>query len=402
MKNRKDLKDHSRKNQHKKAKRICIVRNKPYPVSPNRRNAETLVANGYDVDIICMKKKGEKSQETVGEIKLYRLPLEPRRGSGLRYIFEFFTFFIMASWKLTWLNLKRRYQVIEVSGIPDFMVFIAIVPKLMGSSVILNFLDHTADYFEEKYSVSSKHIVVRLLRFFEKTSGRWADHVFCTQIVTKELLVSRGVPESKISVVLNVPDETIFDRRVTIHNHKDNGKFRLITHGSLLEIYGIQTLIKAVPLLIIEIPNLEVKVVGDGEYRPYLEQLAQSLKISKYIDFTGMVTQEEVREHIIQSDIGVVAVHCKFPALSNKIFEYLAMGLPAVVTSISANKAYFDESSVKFFEPDNELELAHCILKLYQNPDKRIALAAAGSATYQKYRWEIMKEGYLKVFEKLS
>jgi glycosyltransferase involved in cell wall biosynthesis len=307
----------------------------------------------------------------------------------------------MASWKLTWLYLRKRYKVVEVSCVPEFMIFIAIVPRLLGAMVILNFLDHTADYFKEKYSVSFKHIVVRLLLFLERTSARWADHVLCTQSVTRDLLVSRGVPKSKITVIVNVPDEAMFNRDASISNRIDDGKFRLLTHGSLLEIYGIQTLINAVPLLIKEIPQLNVRVIGDGEYRPYLEQLARSLEITEYIDFPGIVPQVEIPKHITQADIGVVTVHCEFPALSNKLFEYLAMGIPAVVTSISANKAYFDDNSVMFFEPDNEHELTRCILELYRNPEKRTALAAAGSATYQKYRWSIIKYDYLRVYDKL-
>ena len=371
-------------------------------MSPNRRNAKELVANGYEVDMICLKRKGEKSQEIVDGVRLYRLPLESRRSGILRYIFEYLAFFIMASCKLTWLYLRKRHKVEEVSCVPEFMIFIAIVPRLLGATVILNFLDHTADYFKEKYSVSFKHIVVRLLLFLERTSARWADHVLCTQSVTRDLLVSRGVPKSKISVLVNVPDEAMFNRNASNSNRIDDDKFRLLTHGSLLEIYGIQTLISAVPLLIKEIPHLNVRVIGDGEYRPYLEQLAQSLEITEYIDFTGIVPQVEVPKHITQADIGVVTVHCEFPALSTKLFEYLAMGIPAVVTSISANKAYFDDNSVMFFEPDNEHELTRCILELYRNPEKRTALAAAGSATYQKYRWSIIKYDYLRVFDKLT
>ena len=112
--------------------------------------------------------------------------------------------------------------------------------------------------------------------------------------------------------------------------------------------------------------------------------------------------QVEVPAYINEADVGVVAVQCKFPALGNKLFEYLALGKPAMATSIPAIKAYFDDNSVMFYEPDNEHDLARCVLELYRNPEKRAALAAAGSAVYQKYRWSVMKYEYLKVYDRLT
>ena len=54
-----------------------------------------------------------------------------------------------------------------------------------------------------------------------------------------------------------------------------------------------------------------------------------------------------------------------------------------------------------FYEPDNEYDLARCILELYNSPEKRAVLAASGSAIYQKYRWPVMKNEYIKVYDTL-
>jgi len=382
-------------------KRVCMVRHCYYPgVQPNTRNAEALVSYGYEVDIICMGRKGEKRREVIRGVRVYRLQREHRRRGLLRYAFEYSTFFLLAFWKLSWLSLQRRYQVVEVSGIPDFLVFAAIIPKLLGAAVILYLLDHTPGVFADNFGVGPNHTVVKLLRLVERTSVRWADYCIGTQIINKQILKSHGVPSSKISVVLNVPDENFSNHHSSPGN--DNGAFRLITHGTILERYGVQTLIRAVPLLIEEIPRLKVKVVGDGEYRPQLEQLAQSLGITKYIDFPGWVPQIEVPAYISEAHIGVVVIPSGVnPAMPNKLLEYLAMGKPAVVTSIPAIKDYCDGNSVMYYEPDNEHDLARCILELYRNPEKRTALAASGSAVYQQYHWPVMKYEYLEVFDKL-
>ena len=331
---------------------------------------------------------------------VYRLPLEHHRRGTLRYIFEFSTLFFLVFWRLSWLSLTRRYQAIEVDSPPEIAVFAAIVPKILGAKVVLFVFDHVPELLVENPKFGPDHRIVKITRWIERISARWADYTIGTQIFNKQILESHGIPSSRISVVLNVPDEGIFEYSPAPSH--DDGTFLIITHGSMLERYGIQTLIRAVPLLIGEIPKLKVNVVGVGEYRPQLEKITESLGITDYVDFTGYVPHKEVPGYIAEAEIGVVAIIDKTnPMLPNKLFDYLAMAKPVVTTSIPAIKAYIDDNSVMYYEPDNEHDLARCILELYRNPEKRAALAAAGSASYQKYRWTTMKYKYLDVYDKL-
>jgi glycosyltransferase involved in cell wall biosynthesis len=381
-------------------KRICIVRHREYPDAvPTRRNAETLVAHGYKVDVVCIKKNGEKNREVIHGVNVYRLPLEHHRKGVLRYIFEYGAFFLLAFLKLSQLSLTRRYQAVQIDNMPDFIVFTALVPRLLGAKIVFQLLDHTPEVFADSFGVSTNHILVKTLRFIEKVSVRWADYCIGTQIINKQIIESHGVPSSKIAVVLNVPDDTFGCDAIASH---DNGTFCLMTHGNLLEKYGVQTLIKAVPMLTGEIPNLRVKVVGKGEYRQRLEELAKSLGVEDYVQFTGWVPPDEIAAHIAEAKIGIVSIIVnKNPMLPNKLFEYLALGKPSIAAAIPTIKSYFDEDSVMFYEPDNTSDLASCILELYRNPEKRAALAASGSAVYEKYRWSVTKYEYLKVFDRM-
>jgi len=162
----------------------------------------------------------------------------------------------------------------------------------------------------------------------------------------------------------------------------------------------VQTLIRAVPLLIGDIPELRIMVVGDGEYRHQLEGLTQSLGVSEYINFTGLVPFEEIPGLINQADIGVVS--CLTPMLPNKLFEYLASGKPTIVAKTRAISAFFDDKSIALYEPDDEQALANSVLDLYRNPQKRAVLAASGLATYKKYSWDLIKHEYLKIFKQLT
>jgi glycosyltransferase involved in cell wall biosynthesis len=380
-------------------KRVCIIRHNYYPEEAHvRRDAETLVAHGYEVDVICLKKKGEKSRESVRGVNVYRLPVEHHRQGMIRYLFEYSAFLFMTSWLLGWLSLRKRYQVVQVISMPEILVFATLFPKLLGTKVLLHVFDHSPETLSEMSGVSPNHPIIRLLRLVSRVCMSLADHIIVCGYFGLEIARNRTTSNSKTSLVFNVPDENIF--LSASYPHKRPGGFCLITHGSILEKYGVQTLIKAVPLLLNDIRELKVMVVGEGEYRPQLEELAQNLGVSDYVHFTGLVPFEEVPGFIAQADIGVVPI--LLPMLPNKLFEYLAMDKPVVVTRNPSVEACFDDSSVMFYESGNEHDLARCILELYRNPEERTALAASGSAVYQKYRWDTIKYEYLKVIERMA
>ena len=81
-----------------KPKNICIMKHHYYPQHTHvRRDAETLSEHGYDVDIICARRKGEKSNELINGVNVYRLPIERHRRGFLRYMYEYLAFFILHS-----------------------------------------------------------------------------------------------------------------------------------------------------------------------------------------------------------------------------------------------------------------------------------------------------------------
>ena len=72
-------------NQPKSHKQHCMVVHAYYPVGETRveREALALVDRGYQVDVICLRAKGEPAQETIDGINVFRLPVGRHKGSGL-------------------------------------------------------------------------------------------------------------------------------------------------------------------------------------------------------------------------------------------------------------------------------------------------------------------------------
>lgn len=381
--------------------RVCLVRHSCYPeVPPTRRNAEALASHGYEVGVICSSKNGQKSQEVIHGVTVHRLPIKHQRRGALRYLYEYLVFFLLSSWKLIGLSLKRKFQVVEVDAMPDFLVFAAFFPKLLGTKVVLNMLDFVPITCADMFKISPNHIFIRVLNLVQNVSMRFADHVILPHGPLREKYFNEGIAYSKTSAVLNVPDESIFHQGAYPSNKLKSDYFQLITHGSLLEKYGVQTLIKAVPLLTPHIPELKVSIVGDGEFRLYLEELAQSLRVEDHVHFTGFVPIEEIPRLISQADVGVISLLIRM--MPTKLFEYLAIGKPVIASDFPSMRAYFNDEAVMYYKAGDEHDLARCVLDLYGNPEKRVKLAASASAIYQKLRWDVTKYEYLRVFDHLS
>ncbi len=381
-------------------RRVCIVRLKAYPAQKNlRRSAETLVKEGCDVDVICWGIKGEKKHEVINGVMIHRLFMTYHREKIFWYIFDYVAFFILASLKLAKLTMKKRYDVVEVHTMPDFLVFVSLFPKLLGSKVVLYMFENAELLFTSSYGVSPRHIIARLLRFFMKISAQYADAVIVSDgPLHKQAVEECGIPSDKITTVLNVPDDSVFDHQpVPI---QDGNHFRLIVVSMILKRYGIITVIQAVPLILKDIPELKVDIIGDGERRPEAEQMARKLGIDGYFNFTGFIPYEKIPPYIARAQVGIAPM-IEDVGAPNKIFEYLALGKATVASDLPGIKAVFDDSCVLFFQPGNERELADRILELYHNPAKMDSMARSAKILYEKNHWPVMKQNYLRVYQKL-
>ena len=116
------------------------------------REAEAAVSGGFDVDFIVLRRDGEPAREDVAGVRLFHLNQTRYRGAGMiRYALSYIEFFLRCLLKTTWLQVKKRYRVVHVNNMPDFFVFCALVPKLMGAKIVLDIHDPMPNTFASKY-----------------------------------------------------------------------------------------------------------------------------------------------------------------------------------------------------------------------------------------------------------
>jgi len=304
--------------------------------------------------------------------------------------------------KLTWLHSKKKYDVIEIESMPDFLVFAGFIPKLLGSKVILYLFEDMPELMASKFCLGNHNFIIKFFALVEKLSVNYADHVIVCHELSHEKLLDKRRVKTPITVILNVPDEHVFSlsARNASRIQPNNGCFTIIHHGTITENYGIQAIIEAVSLLRKQIP-IRLKIFGKGEYRRTLKDLAKTLGVKKEVNFMGYVSQEKLLEEIEKADAGVVALLNEYQS-PNKLFELVAMGKPVIASSLQTIRQHFNGDSLKYFRVGDAKSLARCILELYQNPARRKSLVANASKIYERYRWSKMKKGYLKAYEDLT
>ena len=129
-----------------------------------------------------------------------------------RYVLSYLQFFLRCLLKTTWLQMKKRYRVVHVNNMPDFFVFCALLPKLMGARVILDIHDPMPNTFASKFKKGENALPFKLLLWEERVSAAFADQVLTVHDPVKDhvLVKQHGMSPASIKVIANFADDELF------------------------------------------------------------------------------------------------------------------------------------------------------------------------------------------------
>ena len=370
------------------------------------REAKAVADLGYEVDIVCLRNEPSEPilQEFEG-LNLYRIQARPdSERQAVVYFFRLLAFLIKTFFLLSWLGIRKKYRIIHVTSPPDIMVFTSLVPKLLGAKVILDIHDIGPEFFMRKLGVQESHPSIRLLKFLERTSARYADHVITVTDVWKEKLGSRSCDRNKVSVLLNVPDESLFSGDRT-RARDCSGGLNLFYHGSLEEHFGVDTLLMAMPAVLKAMPNIKLHIYGQGRFREKLDRMCGELELNGKVVIHPHVPFFQLPEILSRdADIGIVPTKGSVfseEALSMKSLEYISMGIPIVISNTQVHKYYFNDSMVTFFQSDNHEDLANKIIQLSNSINIQKRQVENSRIFMEKHDWKIGKLSYYCVINKL-
>jgi len=365
-----------------------------------RRYAETLTKRGDHVDVIVLRKKGQKYRESMKGVNIYRIQQRTINESNkLTYLFKILLFLFNSSIFLILLHTKIRYDLIHVHSVPDFEVFAAWFPKLFRSKLILDIHDILPEFYSSKFGSSKNSIIYKLLILCEKISIHFADHVIISNHIWYKRLLSRSIKKEKCTVIINYPDPSIFYRRGSI---RYKNKFILSYPGTLNYHQGLDIAIKAIALIKDKEPNVEFRIYGEGPEKQNLLTLVKELELKNYVYFEGLLPMEEIADALRNVDLGIVPKRKDSfgnEAFSTKIMEFMSLGIPVIASSTKIDKFYFNSSIILFFKSEDEYDLARKILKLKNNKNLRNIIKDEALKFIEKNNWNVKKYEYLDLVD---
>jgi glycosyltransferase involved in cell wall biosynthesis len=386
--------------------RACMVSYSMYD-SDNRvrRYAETLVKHGYHVDALSLRRGGQAvSNNIVNGVRVFRLQSRVKNEKRkLDYLARLILFFWRSLYFLTREHLKEPYDLIHVHSVPDFEVFAALFPKIMGSKVILDIHDIVPEFYASKFGASQNSLIFKSLVAMERISTAFADHVIASNHIWQKRLEGRSVAESKVTTILNFPDTQVFQPK---GRDRNDGKFKfiLLYPGTLTYHQGLDIAVRAFSLIKDQVPEVEFHIYGSGDQSAFLKSLVAQLGLENRVFFKGSLAVEEMVGVIENSDLGIVPKRGDGfgnEAFSTKILEFMAMGVPVIVPDTEVDTFYFDENVAKFFRANDEKSLADAMLLLIENAAIRETLVRSASEFVKTYTWEVNQHIYLDLVDAL-
>jgi glycosyltransferase involved in cell wall biosynthesis len=384
--------------------RVCMVAYTFYETDSRvMRYAEALAQRGDQVDVFSLRKPGTTRDEILGGVRVRRLQGRLfNEKSLLSYIWRIFLFLTRALYQVSSHDLRKKYDIVHIHSVPDFLVFSALLPRLRGTPIILDIRDILPEFYASKFGVSEKSIGFRFLCMAERFCASFASHVIIANHAWQERLLSRSVNPGGSTVVLNVPDRSIFTPST---KSKDVGdRFLILYHGTLNWHQGLDLAVRAFAKVKDLAPEAEFHIYGDGPSKPELVFLIEQLQLKNRVLLHERIPLREIPSVIETAKLGIVPKrkdNFGNEAFSTKILEFMAMGVPVIVSDTKVDRHYFDDSVVRFFRGEDENDLAHAILDLIRHREMRLALVERATEFVAGNDWAQKKHEYLNLVDGL-
>ena len=384
---------------------VCMLLHGHFPMEV-RVAAEVRAAMeaGFDVDVIALRGVGEEPEEVVDGARVLRLPIRHEHGAGpVATAKEYIGFTVLAGIKAAGLAPRRRYAIVQVHNPPDFLLLAALGPRLLGARIVLDVHDLAPDMFNMRFGDRrGAGVAERILRFVEKLAIRAADSIVTVHEPYRQELISRGAKPERVEVVLNSLDERLLP---TPEARPLNGS-RIVYHGTVTPHYGVELLVEAAAEAMPEIPDLSLRIYGQGDSLTDVVERAAALGIGEAVWVSPEpLSQKDVLRAIQYASVGVVPnlpLRLNRFALSTKLFEYVALGIPVVSADLPTIRAYFSHEEVTYFRAGDAKSLARALVRTLQDPDAAKARALAARARYEEYRWPVNAARYTDVLDGTS
>jgi len=398
---------------------ICHVWDADYPWDVRVEKVCLSLQKRHEVHLVCRNNQRGPVFEVLDGLHIHRLPSLPAVFGRLNSIAGFPAFlnplWLYRIWQVV---RKTRAELILVRDLP-LALSAVIVGRLARVPVVLDMAENYPAMMEDLWAMTPLGVqtvinaFVRnpaIVRAIEKIAIRSVEHILVVVEEARDRLVRLGVPESRISLVINTP--TLERLSNTSDGQGEvavpgNGaeKLTLIYLGLLESPRGLDTAIGGMARLRDQRVDVRLQIVGSGRDSERLHAMVEEADLGDRVQFLGWIDYKDAIQYIKTADIGLVPHHATASwnsTIPNKLFDYMSMGKPVIVSdAIPAKRVVNEEGCGAVFQDRNADDFARAVRALTSENVRRACGQRGREAIARRYNWQNDEERLLSAVEQV-
>jgi len=280
-----------------------------------------------------------------------------------------------------------------------------LISRLVGAKLIYDSHELWADPSHRvqfprwmfKVGLAIERYLARKAKSVITVSDSIAEHMASHMMIDRPIVI-RNLPKKNSMIKSN----SLGPLRKTLRIPKDVPI--LLYQGGISRGRGLKILIEAINL--IKHPTAVLVFLGNGELVEELKKKVELLKLKNKVFFHSAVPPFELHKWTRDATIGIhpmrgSCLNHKY-ALPNKVFEYIQVALPILVTDLPEMKKIVELYGVGEVFPDGDaVALAKKIDKLLFNKDLLFKYRSAAIKAAKELNWESEKNKLISIYKKL-
>lgn len=242
----------------------------------------------------------------------------------------------------------------------------------------------------------------KLINWFEQKNIAGADYIVVVSNALKDWLLEQGCDAKKIIVNPNGVNANIFDpeklykKRIEIQaalGLESNYIFGFV--GTFSYWHGVELLAQVIPKVIVQRPHAHFMLIGSGPLFANIQKTLEERQItSEHVTLCGTVTHKIAREYLAVCDAFLCPTQpnsdgSRFFGSPTKLFEYLSLGKPVIVSDIEQLAEVVDSSvGIKVAPTDVQgfVDAACQLIDTHEEIQKKMGNSARNKVL-QNYTW---------------
>jgi len=211
----------------------------------------------------------------------------------------------------------------------------------------------------------------------------------------KARMVALGIAADRIHVLRNGVDLERFHpaSRDALRVSLDIDSYTLLSVGHLIPSKGHDRVIGALA----ELPDVRLIIVGGGPERERLAKLAHRLGVAERVRFTGVLSQDTLRDYYTAADALVLASDRE--GWANVLLESMACGTPVLASAVGGTPEFVvPHAAGRLLETLCARGVANAVLALRNDPPLR----AATRAYAEQFSWADTTRAQLALFAEVA